>query len=93
MNKGWRWPNKTEVVYPLSVYFLSKQTLDPFCFSLAKGIVSVAVDKASQPGEGGIVKLAPIINFLVVEKGIIVLGGCLNAVMLGGIGLDDDLPA
>ncbi len=52
----------------------------------------MTIDKGDQPGEGRIMKLTPIGNFLVVEKGIVMLGCRLNGIVLRGIGLNDNLP-
>jgi len=38
----------------------------------------MAISKAGQLGEGGIMKLAPIGDFLVIEKGIVVFSCRLN---------------
>jgi len=52
----------------------------------------MTVDKSSQPAEGRVTELVSIVNFLLVKKDVIVLGGCLNSIMLRAVGLDYDLP-
>jgi hypothetical protein len=51
----------------------------------------MAINKASQLGEGGIMKLAPIGNLLIIEKGIVVFSCRLNCIMLRSVSLNDNL--
>ena len=48
----------------------------------------MAANKAGKLGKGRIPKLAPIVNFLFIERGIVMTGDRLNGVMLRRIGLD-----
>jgi hypothetical protein len=51
----------------------------------------MAINQTCQSGEGRIMKLAAIGDFPLIEKGIVMLGGCLNGIMLWRIGLNDNL--
>ena len=53
----------------------------------------MGVNKQRQLAEGGIMKLAPIGNFLLIESGIVMLGGGLYSIVLGGEGLNNNLAA
>ena len=92
MNKRRGWSNETEVSYSPGVSFLDEEVLHPFCLPLTEGVISMTINEADQPGEGRITQLVPIGNFLVLEKGIYMLGCRLNGIVLRGIGLKDNLP-
>ena len=89
VNKGRCRSNQSEVSDSAGISLLDKEVLQSFCLSLAKTIVSMGVNKTGQPAEGGIAKLAPIGNFPVIKKGIVMPGGSLNGVVLRRIGLND----
>ncbi len=62
----------------------------PLCFPLAEKVIGMAVNEAGEASEGGVVKLTAISNFLVIEAGVVMLGGGLKGVVLRGVGLNDD---
>ena len=51
----------------------------------------MAMNKASQLGEGRIMKLATIGNLLIIKKGIVVFSCRLNGIMLWSVSLKNDL--
>ena len=50
----------------------------------------MAVSETNQTGEGGIMKLASIGNFFIIERGIVMFSCCLNGIVLWGVGLNDN---
>ena len=50
----------------------------------------MAVSETDQTSKGGIMKLASIGNFLVIERGIVMFSCRLNGIVLWGVGLDDN---
>jgi len=72
VNKGRGWSNELDVGYALGVYFLAERALHSFCRSQAESIVVMAIGKASQPGKGRVMQLAPVVDLPLIERGIVV---------------------